>query len=132
MTDNGLITLASHHAVGETIGRLETSLNAKGMAIFARIDHAAAADGAGLQLRPTLLLIFGSPGAGTPLMQAGQTIGIDLPLKALAWEDGDGQVWLTYNDPRWLARRHGLDARVGTVLDGMAAALTGLAEAAAS
>ena len=87
--------------------RLETELTAKGMTIFARIDHAAGAAQVGLPLRPTGLLIFGSAKAGTPLMQSNQEIGIDLPLKALVWEDAAGKTWLSYNNPSWLARRPG-------------------------
>ena len=83
------------------------------MTILARIDHAAAAANVGMALRPTEVLIFGNPLAGTPLMQAAQTIGIDLPLKALVWQDDAGKTWLAYNDPTWLARRHGADRRRG-------------------
>ena len=108
MADNGLITLASHHAVKATIDRLETAARAKGLTIFARVDHAAGATSVGMPLRPTELLIFGNARGGTPLMQDRQTAGIDLPLKALAWEDADGKVWLTYNDAYWIAERHGL------------------------
>ena len=92
MTENGLITLPSSHGAKETIDRLEAEVEAKGMTVFARIDHAAGAKTAGLALRPTEVLIFGNAKGGTPLMQAAQTIGIDLPLKALAWEDADGKV----------------------------------------
>src|SRR6478752_8462805 len=88
--------------------RLETELTAKGMTIFARIDHAAGAAQVDLPLRPTELLIFGSAKAGTPLMQSNQEVGIDLPLKALVWEDAEGKTWLAYNDPSWIAKRHGL------------------------
>ena len=106
--DTGLITLKSTHSVGETASRLESLLKEKGMIVFARIDHAEGAKKVGETLRPTELLIFGSPKVGTALMQCGQSIGIDLPLKALIWEDAGGQVWLTYNDPKSLAERHGI------------------------
>jgi uncharacterized protein (DUF302 family) len=106
--DTGLITLKSVHSVGETANRLESLLKEKGMTMFAHIDHAEGAKKVGETLRPTELLIFGSPKVGTALMQCGQSIGIDLPLKALIWEDAGGQVWLTYNDPQSLAERHGL------------------------
>lgn len=106
--DVGLITVASDRSVGETIDRLQAAVTAAGLLAFARIDHAANAAQAGMQLRPTELLIFGNPRGGTPLMQDRQTSGIDLPVKALAWQDADGKVWLTYNDPTWLARRHQL------------------------
>jgi uncharacterized protein (DUF302 family) len=95
--------------------RLEAEIKAKGMTVFARIDHAAGAAELGLPLRPTELLIFGNAKAGTPLMQANQAIGIDLPLKALVFEDAAGTVWLSYNDPRWLAQRHGIGAVTQTV-----------------
>ena len=107
MTENGLITIRSQSSVKATIDRLEASLEESGVGIFARIDHRAGAISAGMSLRPTEVLIFGNPKAGTPLMQAKQTIGIDLPLKVLAWEDASGNVWVTYNDPAWLAARHG-------------------------
>jgi uncharacterized protein (DUF302 family) len=88
--------------------RLVATLTGRGISILARIDHAAAAAKVGMHLRPTEVLIFGNPRAGTPLMQATQTIGIDLPLKALVWQDNEGKTWLAYNDPAWLAKRHGL------------------------
>ena len=106
--DDGLITVPSILSVAETIDRLAVAATSAGMRVFARIDHAAAAAEVGLELRPTELVIVGHPRGGTPLMQDGQTAGIDLPLKALAWEDERGRVWLTTNDARWVARRHGL------------------------
>jgi uncharacterized protein (DUF302 family) len=108
MTGDGLITVATSAPVGETIDRLVETVTAAGMSVFARIDHAAGAAEVGMDLRPTEVVLFGHPRGGTPLMQDRQTAGIDLPLKALAWEDERGAVWLTTNDPRWLARRHGL------------------------
>jgi uncharacterized protein (DUF302 family) len=131
MADDGLITIASNHSVKDTIDRVEAALAAKGIAVFARIDHAAGAASAGMSLRPTELLIFGNPRAGTPLMQARQIVGIDLPLKLLAWEDAAGKVWLSYNDPRWLARRHALPDGTAPAVDALAAVLAGLAKAAA-
>jgi uncharacterized protein (DUF302 family) len=104
---DGLITIPSSNSVKATLDRLESEVKARGIAVFARIDHAGGASEAGLVLP---LLIIGNATAGTPLMQAAQTIGIDLPLKALSWGDALGRVWLSYNDPGWLARRHGLDA----------------------
>ena len=115
-----------------TIDSLEASLKENGVNIFARIGHAVGAASVGMALRPTELLIFGNPRAGTPLMQAKQTIGIDLPLKVLAWEDASGSVWVTYNDPAWLAARHGLGEDTAEAVDGMARALAKFAEAAAS
>jgi uncharacterized protein (DUF302 family) len=108
MADDGLITVASNAPVGETIDRLVATVTAAGMRVFARIDHAAGAAEVGMELRPTEVVLFGHPRGGTPLMRDRQTAGIDLPLKALAWEDEDGRVWLTANDPQWLARRQGL------------------------
>ena len=108
MTANGLVTIACRHSVRATIDRLESEVKAKGMTVFARVDHAAGAKEAGLELRPTKVLIFGSAKAGTPLMQADQTIGIDLPLKVLVWQDAAGKTWISYNDPDYLAVRHRL------------------------
>jgi uncharacterized protein (DUF302 family) len=106
---DGLITVRSSVGVKETINRLESTVKEKGLIVFARIDHAAGAQKIGKSLRPTELLIFGNPQGGTPLMECAQTAGIDLPLKALAWEDANGQVWLGYNDPQFLAKRHGAE-----------------------
>lgn len=130
MADNGLVTIPSIHDVKETIDRLEADVKAKGMTVFARIDHAAGAKQAGMALRPTELLIFGNAKAGTPLMRAGQTIGIDLPLKMLGWEDAAGKVWLSYNDPVWLAERHGLATDGGGAAEAMAAGLAALSKQA--
>ncbi len=132
MSENGLVTIASHHSVKATIDRLEASLGIKNITVFARIDHAGGAHSVGLELRPTELLIFGHPRGGTALMQSRQTIGIDLPLKALAWEDEGGQVWLTYNDLGWLATRHDLAAAVAPAVDALGNGLTALAAAAAA
>lgn len=109
-TENGLIHLQSKHSVEETLQRLESSLGERGIMIFACVDHSGEAAKAGLQMRPTKLLIFGNPKGGTPLMQAAPTIAIDLPLKALIWEDADAKVWLSYNDPAYLRQRHGVPA----------------------
>src|ERR1700682_1424183 len=106
MASEGLTTVPSWFQATETMDRLEAWRKGRGGTGFARIDHAAGALSAGLSLRPTELLIFGNAKAGTPLMQSGQTIGIDLPLKILVWEDASAKVWLTYNDPAWLAKRH--------------------------
>jgi uncharacterized protein (DUF302 family) len=105
---DGLVSIPSPHSVASTIDRLTSALEAKGMRIFARIDHRAGAEQAGETLRPTELLIFGNPKVGTPLMLCGQSMAIDLPQKALAWEDAQGQVWLSYNEPVYLAQRHRL------------------------
>jgi len=103
----GLISKPSTHSVPETIQRLSDLLKSKGVAIFALVDHSGEAEKTGLKMRPTQLLIFGNPKAGTPLMVAAPSIAIDLPLKALAWEDAGGNVWLSYNSPEYLQQRHG-------------------------
>jgi uncharacterized protein (DUF302 family) len=130
MADNGLVTIASQHAVKATIDRLQSAAKTKGLTIFARVDHAAGATSVGLPLRPTELLIFGNARGGTPLMQLAQTIGIDLPLKALAWEDAAGKTWLSYNDPVWLAARHGVAEQSAAVTKTLANALAALAQEA--
>jgi uncharacterized protein (DUF302 family) len=127
---DGLTTISSAHSVKETIDRLAAEVTAKGLAVFARVDHAKGADEVGLELRPTELLIFGNARGGTPLMQAQQTAGIDLPLKALAWEDAGGKVWLAYNDPEWIAARHGITSPAAKTLAGALGALTKAAAAA--
>ena len=131
MKPDGMIALPSSFGPTETMKRLEEAVVARGIAIFGHIDHAAAAAKVGLELRPTEVLIFGNPTAGTPLMQAAQTMGIDLPLRALVWQDDDGKTWLAYNDPSWLARRHGADRGTDRVLNTMAAALTDIVHEAA-
>ncbi len=108
--DDGLVRVASHYSVEETMQRLETAFAAKGLQIFARIDHSGEAEKVGLKLRPTKVLIFGSPKGGTPLMVAAPTLAIDLPLKALVFEDDGGKVWLVYNRPEYLQARHGFPA----------------------
>jgi uncharacterized protein (DUF302 family) len=102
----GLTTVPSHFAPKETMDRVETEIGERGMNVFARIDHAAGAAEVGLTLRPTELIIFGNARGGTPLMQSVQTVGIDLPLKLLVWEDAAGKTWISYNEPAWIAQRH--------------------------
>src|SRR5438552_12153875 len=121
----GLTTGPSSVGPKETMDRLEAEVRAKGMTVFARIDHAAGAAEAGLKLRPTELIIFGNARGGTPLMQASQTAGIDLPLKALVWQDAAGKTWLSYNEPSWIAQRHGV-ANAEQVVSKMAAALSAM------
>jgi len=104
----GFLNIQSHFGPKETMDRLEADIKEQGLTVFARIDHAQLSAQAGLSLRPTAVFIFGNPRAGTPLMQASQTIGIDLPLKALVWQDAFGKTWLSYNEPAWLAKRHDL------------------------
>lgn len=125
MSAEGLTTLPSRLGAKETMDRLAAAVTSRGMTVFARIDHAGGAAAVGMALRPTELLIFGNAKAGTPLMQAEQAIGIDLPLKALVFEDAAGKAWLAYNDPRWLAERHGLGAAAAVA--GMTAALGAVA-----
>lgn len=111
VADQGPVSVQSAHSVDETLNRFEQAARDKGMTVFARIDHAAGAARVNLELRPTQLLIFGNPQAGTPLMQSTQAVAIDLPMKALAWADADGQVWLSYNDPAYLVQRHNIADR---------------------
>jgi uncharacterized protein (DUF302 family) len=132
MAVDGLTSIASRFGPNETMNRLEAEVKARGMTVFARIDHAAGAVEAGLSLRPTEILIFGNAKTGTPLMQAVQTIAIDLPLKALVWQDASGDTWLSYNDPAWLARRHRLGHDAEAVIGGMAVALGAIARSATS
>jgi uncharacterized protein (DUF302 family) len=130
MAAQGLLTIQSSYGPKDTMDRLEAEVKAKGMTVFARIDHAAGAAGIGLSLRPTELLIFGNAKGGTPLMQSVQTIGIDLPLKALVWQDASGKTWLSYNDPAWLAERHGLSGEATAAVTMMTSALDAVAKAA--
>jgi uncharacterized protein (DUF302 family) len=125
---DGLVAIISPYPAKETMTRFEDMSKQRGLNVFARIDHAAGASKIGKTLRPTEVLIFGSPQGGTPFMECEQSLGIDLPLKALVWEDAQGQVWLGYNDPAWLARRHGA-AQCPAVM-GLSKALGGLSEAA--
>ena len=106
LPDNGMVHVKSPYSVPETLKRLETILQTKNLTVFARIDHSGEAEKVGLKMRPTQLIIFGNPKGGTPPMVAAPTLAIDLPLKALAWEDADGKVWLSYNSPDYLKRRH--------------------------
>ena len=127
---DGLTTVKSPHSAKDTMDRLEAVAKQKGMVIFARIDHSAGAAKIGMKLRPTELLIFGNPQGGTPFMECSQTVGIDLPVKALVWEDASGEVWLGYNDPEFLARRHGVTQCLA--VENMRKALAGFAQTAVS
>lgn len=113
--DNGLIRIKSSHDVQRTADRLENTLREKGMTVFIRINHAEGAQKVGKKLRPTELVVFGNPKVGTPLMQCSQSVAIDLPQKALIWEDEAGHVWLSYNDPKYLAKRHGITECVNVI-----------------
>ena len=126
----GLLSIRSRFGPNETMDRLEAAIRAQGMKVFARIDHAAGASEAGLELRPTEVIIFGNARGGTPLMQSVKTIGIDLPLKALVWEDASGTTWLSYNEPSWIAQRHSI-ANAEPVVSKMAAALSAILRKAA-
>jgi uncharacterized protein (DUF302 family) len=121
--DNGLIHVLSPRSVDESMQKLETVVAAIGLKVFAHVDHSGEAERVGLQMRPTKVLIFGSPKAGTPLMIAAPSLAIDLPLKVLVWEDEQGKVWLSYNSPEYLGRRHNVPgnllkniAGIGTVV----------------
>ena len=125
---DGLVTVKSPHSAAETMNRLETAVKARGLNVFARVDHAAGAQSIGKTLRPTAVLIFGNPAGGTPFMECAQSVGIDLPLKVLVWDDAAGQTWVGYNDPAWLAQRHG--AASCSVVGNLSKALAGLSAAA--
>jgi uncharacterized protein (DUF302 family) len=112
----GVVNLPTHSSVDETVARLQTMLQEKGVQVFVLIDHSGEAKRAGIEMRPTKLLIFGSPKAGTPLMLAAPTIAIDLPMKLLVWEDTGGQVWITYNTPAYLQKRHALPQNLAAAL----------------
>ena len=124
---DGLVALKSPYPAKDTMNRFEENAKQRGLTVFARIDHAAGAAKVGKTLRPTEVLIFGNPQGGTPLMECAQSVGIDLPLKALVWEDAQGQVWLGYNDPAWLASRHAAADCPAAAMLGKA--LAGLSEA---
>jgi len=123
--DEGLIVIKSPHSVSESLDRMSALLEKKGIKVIARVPHSKAAAGVGIEMRPTELLIFGNPKLGSPLMQSQQTTAIDLPMKMIAWQDADGQVWIGYNDPAWIAQRHGITDR-DPVIAKMSGALKGL------
>jgi uncharacterized protein (DUF302 family) len=128
----GLITIQSRYGPKETMQRLEAAVKAKGFTVVAHIDHSAQAAQVSLNLPPTDLLIFGNPKGGTPLMRSNQTIGIDLPLKALVWQDEKGATWLSYNDPKWIVQRHGGAGGTEDMVGAISAALKALAASATS
>ena len=129
--DDGLVKKLSAHSVQTTMDSLENLVRNKGLTVFARIDHAAGAAEVGEEMLPTQLLMFGNPAIGTNLMTSQRTVGVDLPIKVLIWEEPDGKVWIAYNDPAYLAERHGIDDR-DAVLEKMGRAVNGLVSAAAS
>jgi len=130
MSVDGLVTVRSDFGPADTVNRLEAAVRARGLTVFAHIDHAAGAAQVGLALRPTDLLIFGNAKGGTPLMQVAQTIGIDLPLRALVWQDESGTAWLSYDDPVRIAERHGIGHAVDTSIHALATGLEAIAKAA--
>jgi uncharacterized protein (DUF302 family) len=130
MAADGLIKVQSSHGPADTMERLVAEIGARGLTVFARINHAAGAEEAGLALRPTELVIFGNAKGGTPLMQSNQEIGIDLPLKALVWQDASGSTWISYNDPASLAKRHELGSEVEAPVKAMTAMLSAVTRAA--
>ena len=119
--ENGIVDVASRYSVPETLARLQTILEEKSIKIFALIDHSGEAEKSGLTMRPAQVLIFGNPKGGTPLMVAAPRTAIDLPLKALAWQDEEGKVWLSYNSPEYLRERHGFPAELVKNIDGISA-----------
>lgn len=129
MAADGLIAVKSNHSVAATADKLEAVLSEKGMKVMNRINHTAGAETAGLELRPTEVVIFGNPKVGTPLMQCAQSVAVDLPQKALIWEDEEGQVWLGYNDPDYLKTRHAIES-CDAVLKKVSGALSSFAKAA--
>jgi uncharacterized protein (DUF302 family) len=126
---DGLTSIRSRFGPKETMDRLRAEIRAQGMTVFARIDHAAGAAEVGLTLPPTELIIFGNARGGTPLIESVQTVGIDLPLKALVWEDAAGKTWLSYNEPSWIAQRHSV-ANAEPIVSKMAGALSAISRAA--
>ena len=132
MAQEGITTIKSNYGPKETMDRLEAGVRSKGLTVFAHIDHAAGAAQVGLPLRPTDLLIFGNAKGGTPLMQANQETGIDLPLKILVWQDQAGTTWLSYNDLSWLAKRHGLGSDTEATVNTLGNVVSALAAAAAT
>jgi uncharacterized protein (DUF302 family) len=132
MSTDWFTTVPSNHGPEDTMNHLQAVVHAKGLTVFARIDHAAGAAAAGLSMRPTDLLIFGNATAGTPLMQVDQTMGFDLPLKALVWQDEHGQTWVSYTNPVWLAQQHALGSEAAATIKAMTHGLDALIKAATS
>ena len=130
MAVDGLVTIRSSYGPEETMNRFEAEVRARGMIAFAHIDYAAGAASVGLSLRPTDLLIFGNARGSTPLMELVQTIGIDLPLKTLVWQDASGTAWLSYTEPKWLAMRHGLRPDAAANIGVLAVELSQMAKSA--
>lgn len=127
--DHGVVVKKSPYSANETLSRLEKAIESKGIKLIERVSHQKNAQNAGMQLRPTELLVFGNPKLGTKLFQANQRAGLDLPMKVLAWEDAEGQTWVAYNKPEWIADRHGIDSK-HEVVQKMSKALNGLTDKA--
>jgi uncharacterized protein (DUF302 family) len=132
MPAEGLIAIASRFGAKETLDRVKAELRSRALELFAEIDHAQNATNVGLSLRPSVVLVFGNAKAGTPLMQANQAVGLDLPLKALVWEDAAGKTWISYNDPVWIAGRYGLPAEAMQIAEKMRQGLDALIKSAAA
>jgi uncharacterized protein (DUF302 family) len=132
MAVDGLLSVESPFDPQQTLARLEAEVKAKGLTVFARFDHAAGAASVGMPLRPTTVLVFGHPKGGTPLMQASQVVGLELPLKVLVWQDSAGKTWLSYVDPANLAERYALPPETATVVGNLAGVLKGLTAKAAA
>jgi len=130
MPVDGLFTQPSPHAPTDTLARLETEIHARSLTLFAKVDHAAGAVAVGMPMRPLTLLLFGAAKGGTPLMQGAATVGIDLPLKIIVWQDDEGHTQVSYNDPNWVAKRHGLGGKVEAPVHAMAGLLRALVAAA--
>ena len=128
MTNHGMVHLPTNHSVEDILGKLQTILKAKGVPVFALVDHSGEAAKVGMEMRPTKLLIFGNPKGGTPLMLAAPTIAIDLPLKILIWEDGQGKTWVTYNTAEYLTERHELPANLAQNIAFLATLAASVAE----
>ena len=128
MTNHGMVHLPTNHSVEDILGKLQTILKTKGVPVFALVDHSGEAAKVGMEMRPTKLLIFGNPKGGTPLMLAAPTIAIDLPLKILIWEDGQGKTWVTYNTAEYLTERHELPANLAQNIAFLATLAATLAE----
>jgi len=124
-TPTGILTTASRHSVDETVSRLQAAITAHGLTLFAQINHQQAAQEVGLTMQPAQVLIFGSPRSGTPLMVAAPLLALDLPLKALVWQDGDANVWVSYTDPAWLAQRYTLPAELVKNIAGITPLIAG-------
>jgi uncharacterized protein (DUF302 family) len=130
MPQMGLVSIPSRYSASETMERLLAALKKRDLNVFIRVDHAAGAASVGMPLRPTEVVLFGNPKGGTALMQDQQVAGIDLPLKALVWQDADGKVWLSYNAPDWIAARAGLGEKSAGAVAAMTRALAAIAEEA--